>query len=340
MLQSLVIKNFQAHERIKIQLDSGITTIVGPSDVGKSAIIRAIRWVMLNQPRGADFIREGADQVSVKLTLDSQIVKRTRGDGVNSYEVGDKKFEAFNNDIPPEVARLLNVSGLNFQNQHDNVFWFSETAGEVSRQLNNIIDLGSIDKVLGYLNSQLREATGRVTYSTERLEAARIACKALKPVEAADRELRRIEALDTHWKGLFQKAGVLAEATQDVKNGQEQATRAKGKFKAARELLQLGEVVSQIITKQEKLAIVIAQAKTLQKKIHPLPSTPVVDKLVKLNQTYKAQIDQYWALFQNVQTYKKIHQQIKENTGALEVTQRKLKEALGKRCPLCQQKIS
>lgn len=54
----LRIQNFQAHKDTTIEFDC-ITTIVGPSDIGKSAVLRALKWVAKNEPKGTSFVRDG-----------------------------------------------------------------------------------------------------------------------------------------------------------------------------------------------------------------------------------------------------------------------------------------
>lgn len=54
----LRIQNFQAHKDTTIEFDR-IATIVGPSDIGKSAVLRALKWVAKNEPKGISFVRDG-----------------------------------------------------------------------------------------------------------------------------------------------------------------------------------------------------------------------------------------------------------------------------------------
>ena len=56
-----------------------MTSIVGASDVGKSAIIRALGWVLTNKPSGDAFIREGSKEVSAILDIDDKKILRARG---------------------------------------------------------------------------------------------------------------------------------------------------------------------------------------------------------------------------------------------------------------------
>jgi len=55
LIRSLEIENFQSHELTKLDLHKGLNVIVGPSDQGKSALIRALRWLCYNEPKGTDF---------------------------------------------------------------------------------------------------------------------------------------------------------------------------------------------------------------------------------------------------------------------------------------------
>ena len=52
-IKKIIIDNFQSHEHTEIEFGPGLNVIVGPSDYGKSAVVRALRWVLYNEPRGA-----------------------------------------------------------------------------------------------------------------------------------------------------------------------------------------------------------------------------------------------------------------------------------------------
>ena len=47
--------NFQSHLNTVIELHPGLNILVGESDQGKTAIIRALRWLFYNEPRGTGF---------------------------------------------------------------------------------------------------------------------------------------------------------------------------------------------------------------------------------------------------------------------------------------------
>ena len=181
MLEKIRIENFQANEELEIKLDPHVTTIIGPSDVGKSAIIRALGWVATNHPTGYAFITYGKKKATVTLDVDGHVIVRERGKTPNTYTLDGEEFKAFGNGkVPDEIANLLNVSNVNFQGQFDTPFWFCETPGEVSRQLNQIVNLEIIDKTLGNLDSGLKESRTRVKVIEQQLHEAKEERAALK----------------------------------------------------------------------------------------------------------------------------------------------------------------
>lgn len=196
MIESLHIKNFQVHDEFHLDLDPHITTLVGKSDAGKSSIIRAKRWLCLNRPAGDSFIRHGADEVTVSLTVDGHKVTREKGK-VNLYRLDKEEWTAFGNDVPDAIASLLNVSNENFQRQHDPSWWFSLSPGQVSKELNSIVSLDSIDKTLANIASELRKSKATVEVTESRLAAAQEQRGRLAWVVEADSALAVLEAKET-----------------------------------------------------------------------------------------------------------------------------------------------
>ena len=152
--RTLLVKNFQGHAKLRIDFDRGITSIVGQTDAGKSAALRALRWVCTNTPAGGGFIRHHTTGVTVRLDLTADgvehtIIRKRSADGtVNTYSLDGEEFRSFNRDVPEPIRLLLNTGPVCWQLQHDAPFWFGESASEVSRQLNAIVDLGIIDRTL------------------------------------------------------------------------------------------------------------------------------------------------------------------------------------------------
>lgn len=173
----LSLTNFQAHKSLVVDFSPTITTIVGATDKGKSAILRALRWVCLNDFAGDDFVHHDTKKAEVVLEVrhqkEAHQIKRVRGTSgtPNTYALNGDEFKSFRSGVPDGVQEILCLNPVNFQAQHDSPFWFNETPGEVSRQLNAVIDLSIIDKALYHMGSETRRAQERKTLAEERLTA-------------------------------------------------------------------------------------------------------------------------------------------------------------------------
>lgn len=117
-IKEVALENFQSHSRTKLEpAPAGqLTVIVGPTDSGKTVIIRALRWLLFNVPQGTDFIRVGCTYTRVSVTLDGGVeVHRVRSSSRNQYAIVDpirpvdqlQTFEGFGSTVPLEVRELL-----------------------------------------------------------------------------------------------------------------------------------------------------------------------------------------------------------------------------------------
>lgn len=172
MFTRLQVRNFQALRRLTLELGQLATTIVGSTDKGKSAILRALKWLCLNRPAGEAFIRYGAGYTEVELDIDGHTVVRRRGDH-NMYCLDDEEYMSFRDGVPEPIADLLRVDDVNFQGQHDAPFWFADKPGDVSKQLNQIINLGVIDDTIKAVATKVRNAKATYGVSRDRLDEAR-----------------------------------------------------------------------------------------------------------------------------------------------------------------------
>lgn len=188
MIKSLKLWNFQAHRSLEIEFPPGITTIKGPTDVGKSSVLRALRWLCLNDIGGEEFISWGQTEVVAQLVLDGGRVARRKGKE-NIYKLNGKIFRAIGaGQVPTPIVAVLGLNEINFQRQMDAHFWLASSAPEVSRQLNRVIDLSVIDESLAKAGAFVRSARERVVVTEERLEEKRIA------LETARLGVKRIQA--------------------------------------------------------------------------------------------------------------------------------------------------
>jgi chromosome segregation ATPase len=218
-LVSITLNNFQTHKDLEVQFSPALTTIKGRTDAGKSAVLRALRWVCLNDMAGTDFIREGAKAVSVTLQTSTAGITRVkaREGGLNLYVLNGKEFKAFGQGVPPDIAKVLALNEINFQGQHDAPFWFAETAGEVSRRLNAVIDLSIIDRALSHIASEVRVSSERKGICEERLAEAKKQLEELAPQKERIKEFQNVKTRQTSLRDVVDNYNLLADILERVR---------------------------------------------------------------------------------------------------------------------------
>lgn len=195
MISKVQIKNFRQHKKLEVELSPGVTTLIGDSAIGKSNMIRSILWTVMNKPAGDKMINWYADSAIVRITVDGKKVVRKKGKIRNVYKLSGKEFKAFGNSVPSEITELFNLSNTNFQNQFKYHFWFDLTAGEVSRQLNSIVNLEIIDSTLANIASIIRSDNSEIQVIESRLKDANIKVEELSYVDDMNKGFQTIESL-------------------------------------------------------------------------------------------------------------------------------------------------
>lgn len=163
-ITQIELENFQSHKYTCITLDRGLNVIVGNSDAGKTAILRAIKWALYNEPSGDYFIRQGEKKVSVTVTFNTgAIVRRMRSSSKNMYYLKNPKgeefnFEGFGNTVPQEIVDCVGMykiyldndstSILNIAEQLDGPFLLNERPSLRASAIGRLIGVNYIDDAL------------------------------------------------------------------------------------------------------------------------------------------------------------------------------------------------
>jgi hypothetical protein len=172
ILDSLQIVNFQSHSETVIEFDPGVNVIVGSSDSGKSAILRALFWNCFNQPSGTEICRHGTKETSVTAKYsDGVSIQRGRRGGKNFYTLTkgktEQSFDSFGAAVPDPVRESIDLNEINFQSQLDAPFLLSSNGGEVARKLNEITRLDDIDISTARIAGRYREVKSRLDTTKE-----------------------------------------------------------------------------------------------------------------------------------------------------------------------------
>lgn len=205
MIQKIEIQNFQSHKHTILEFDKGVNVICGESDNGKSAVIRAIRWVVENYPQGVDKINSSwnddfKEPMVVIIFTDKGRIDRVRSKTRNGYNIwynGKEPIElnAIGKGVPKEVTDFLNVSDVNFQFQMDPPYLLSKTPGQASEYLNEIVHLDSIDKIMSIADSDKRQLSSEQKTVENDIKKLEIDLKNYEWIDEADKLYIRTKKL-------------------------------------------------------------------------------------------------------------------------------------------------
>ena len=87
VIRGIKLVGFQSHVDTSINLTEGLNVITGPSDSGKTAVIRAVRWVALNEPQGDAVVNQSVGYAQVTIITDTGVVTKVRNKGKVRYEI-------------------------------------------------------------------------------------------------------------------------------------------------------------------------------------------------------------------------------------------------------------
>lgn len=163
-IEKIILKNFQSHNYTELDLSRGVNVIVGPSDSGKTAIMRALRWNLFNEPSGVDFVREGESEVAVTVRFQDRVeVTRLRSKSKNQYilrkpDEEEIVFEGFGTHVPQEIRETTGIYKvmlddkkslpLNFSDQLEGPFLLQETDAYKAQAIGRMVGVDVLDETM------------------------------------------------------------------------------------------------------------------------------------------------------------------------------------------------
>lgn len=222
------VRNFQSIEHARLIVE-GYTSLVGRSNLGKSALVRAVK-AALTGATGTAFVRHGSDCVrrtkdakschcksSVRIQREGFDLLWEKGDHVNSYTFNGTLYPSSERGTPTflmdgyapikigDSKELLQVS-----DQFEPIFLLNRTGGVVADVLSDVAHLDRINVAMRLVEKDRRDATSTrkvreqdITLLTETLGLydglddsvcrVRAVEAQLSKVEEAEADLRQIE---------------------------------------------------------------------------------------------------------------------------------------------------
>lgn len=245
MLNIVKIVNFQAHKRSILEFHKGVNVIVGQSDKGKTSIIRAIRWAIMNKPTGDAIRSNWGGDTEVIVTTEQGVVTRKKTDTKNIYMVDADLLKAFGQGVPKEVSDVFNMDDVNIQLQMDAPFLISKTSGEVATFFNKVANIDVIDRATANAKKEISQINQSINYSEKDLTQKQEQYKTYDNLPIIEQKLKEIDVLDGNRKKLN-------TGKSDIKTSLQRCEEISVELKEIEELVNDAPVVSSLLKKHDQ----------------------------------------------------------------------------------------
>jgi DNA repair exonuclease SbcCD ATPase subunit len=334
MIKSLVLKNFQSHKE----------------DSGKTAFIRALRWLVWNRPLGDEMRSNWGGQTDVEIHFeDGRRVIRKKGTSINEYHrLQDnatgyhRGYKAFGNDVPEEIREILNISEVNLQQQLDSPFLLTSTSGEVATHFNKIARLHKIDSSTKAVNKWIKEIDTKRNFK----EGAVIGLKKnledydyLDEFEADVEVLEEMEKKRLRLKGDMLVLSTLLDTIETVREVLDEYQAIIVDEELINNACQLQEEIDQKEEDIDQINIAIENITMTRVEIDKqnaiAQDSDLVGKAIDLNnriQEKQERLDELNSLIDNITTQRKA---VTAHKTSIKQLEDKFNQAFPDVCPLC-----
>ncbi|WP_029893468.1 AAA family ATPase [Desulfohalovibrio reitneri] len=296
MLKRLLLTDFLAHESTEIELASGVTVLTGPNNVGKSAVVEALRCLAMN-PTPKYFIRHGAKEARVAAELEDgtwvEWVRKPKNAHYRVYRPGAEEAEEYHKlkkgEVPQEVRDLLRLDPVSLEtgdsidvhigNQREPIFLLNRHGGVVasffaaSTETAHLIEMQkALDRRVKEAKREERRLTGRMAELAGELDALadlprlRLLTERAEAVEAASQRFERLIPE-------MERVGEDIARLRDRRAALCQRAEALRPLRRAPELF-LARQLAEAMAERERLAEAKRRARVRADALSPLSSPP------------------------------------------------------------------
>lgn len=174
MIESVSIKDFQSIEDVELDFAPGFNVLVGPSNSGKSAILRAMKGAIRNEI-APSYVRNGARKSSISIKFSDHTVGAERGKALSTYHLDDEDFTKCGKDVPQPIIdvfqmHLVNGEDLNFQFQFDSPFLISASGSTVAQVIGTLTNVTLLFHAVQEANRRYLRASSELTLRLNDIE--------------------------------------------------------------------------------------------------------------------------------------------------------------------------
>lgn len=195
-IKEIVLSDFMSHRNSLLPFSNDMTLLTGENDIGKSAVFRAFKALVNNNPKPS-YIRHGQDSASVSLLLENDVrvtwsfssKKSIKPCYIVNSADGESIFEVKPGDVPEFVTECLNfgeIAGfdLHLADQKDPLFILNENVKGCDRAqlLSFTDDFETVLKMIDEHKNNVKEARAELRVLKHQLDSVNAQLEALKPL--------------------------------------------------------------------------------------------------------------------------------------------------------------
>lgn len=185
------LENFQSISKADLEFVQGINIIVGQSNSGKSAILRAIKGAVLNPNGSQRYIKNGEKQFKVNVEYEGNDISWTREgskspkyiiNGEEYLKVGSSNLQ----DVCPKSGFVLDERGnlMNIESELELPFPFDKSNSELFKLFEkNIFCVSDSSSVTKFIKADEEEANRLKDNSTYELDRIKQKLEAINELE-------------------------------------------------------------------------------------------------------------------------------------------------------------
>jgi exonuclease SbcC len=366
-IKKLQIENFQSHQYSEIEFDEGLNVIVGPSDQGKSAIIRAIKWVLFNEPRGSDFIRHGASFARVAIEMSNGfIITRERSASKNRYAITTPEgetavFEGFGNDAPEEIKKAHGIYkimidtdssvSLNLGEQLEGPFLLSETGSVRAKAIGRLTGVHVVDKAIRDTVSDIKKenqieskSRAEITEIEKRLSAYQQLEQLKIDINKKEKILEKVEVIQNRFEKVLTLKKTQDQLKIDIESNVKTIEQYKNLNQAEPMIVKLSEQMNILNKIKNFKANINAVSFEISSQKNILDSTKLLEAAQYSIESLEKKISQSKILVKLKDEYEKIESSLSEGKKYLEKSKAEIENIIQNyakqlkklsKCPVC-----
>ena len=346
-LLSIEIWNFQTHDHFKHVFQKNVFGMVGPSDFGKSAIVRALTWVLFNRPKGDDFRSWNGEDTKVVVKINGHTITREKGSNGNRYILDDlNPFTGFGIHVPEPIAKVVNMDlDLNIQGQHNSVFLLNMKSLAVAKYINELVNIDIIDFSIREIAKDLRKVTGKLKDANLSLFDTKEELRKYKKLKSVSNKIDEVEMLEDDVASKFHTIELLSECITEIDSCTTLIKALKERVSVEKDINECLCMIDENIAQNETISELTGIIDSISEIEEILQSNSGEEMLPVINATLSL-LDEHDELYTEITDVLELLTDVKTTVDNVAVLSQNITEAeiafkkdMPDECPLCGQGV-